>query len=66
MTYEQAQKILDRVRDGVYYPDSIVDFALFLTGDIEEHQAQRSATSNGVSYEDHQNTANKNRTARNF
>ena len=42
MTYEQAQKILDRVREGVHYPDSIVDFALQLTGDIEEHQAQRS------------------------
>ena len=41
MTYEQAKKILDHVREGVYYPDSIVDFALQLTGDIEEHQAQR-------------------------
>ncbi len=42
MTYEQAQKILDRVREGVYYPESIVDFALQLTGDLAEHQAQRS------------------------
>ncbi len=42
MTYEQAKKILDHVREGVYYPDRIVEFALQLTGDLEEHQAQRS------------------------
>jgi hypothetical protein len=41
MTHEQAQKILDKVREGVAYPASIVDFALFLTGDIESHEANR-------------------------
>jgi hypothetical protein len=47
MTYEQAQKILDRVREGVYYPDRIVDFALQLTGDLDAHEThggQRMAT----------------------
>jgi len=38
MTYDQAQKILDRVREGVYYPDRIVDFALQLTGDLDAHE----------------------------
>lgn len=42
MTYEQAQKILDRVRDGVCYPDRIVDFALQLTGDLDAHETHRS------------------------
>jgi hypothetical protein len=41
MTHEQAQKILDKVREGVAYPASIVDFALFLTGDIESYEANR-------------------------
>jgi hypothetical protein len=66
MTYEQAQKILDRVREGVNYPPGIVDFALCLTGDLDAHETHGGATSNGVSYEDHQNTAQKNGTARNF
>lgn len=35
MTYEQAQKILNRVREGVHYPAAIVDKALFLTGDLD-------------------------------
>lgn len=35
MTYEQAQKILARVREGVHYPAAIVDKALFLTGDLD-------------------------------
>ncbi len=42
MTYEQAQKILDRVREGVHYPPGIVDFALFLTGDLDAHEAHGS------------------------
>jgi len=41
MTYEQAQKILDRVREGVNYPPGIVDFALFLTGDLDAHEENR-------------------------
>ena len=47
MTYEQAQKILDRVREGVYYPDRIIDFALQRTGDLDGHETyggQRMAT----------------------
>jgi hypothetical protein len=42
MTHEQAQKILDKVREGVAYPASIVDFALFLTGDLDAHEAHGS------------------------
>ena len=42
MTYEQAQKILDRVRDGVVYPSGVVDFALQLTGDLDAHETHRS------------------------
>jgi len=42
MTYEQAQKILDRVREGVNYPPGIVDFALQLTGDLDAHETHRS------------------------
>jgi len=38
MTYEQAQKILDRVREGVNYPPRIVDFALQLTGDLDAYE----------------------------
>ena len=41
MTHEQAQKILDKVREGVAYPSGVVDFALFLTGDIESYEANR-------------------------
>lgn len=42
MTYEQAQKILDRVREGVNYPPGIVDFALCLTGDLDAHETHGS------------------------
>lgn len=36
MTYKQAMKILDRVREGQPFPDHIVDRALQLTGDLDE------------------------------
>ena len=36
MTYKQAMKILDRVREGQPFPDHIVDRALKLTGDLDE------------------------------
>jgi hypothetical protein len=35
MTHHQAMRILDKVREGVPYPDHIVMQALYLTGDIE-------------------------------
>lgn len=35
MTHQTAMQILDRVREGVPYPDHIVTQALFLTGDID-------------------------------
>jgi len=42
MTYDQAQKILDKVREGVAYPSGVVDFALCLTGDLDAHETHRS------------------------
>jgi hypothetical protein len=38
MTYDQAKKILDRVKTGVFYPREIVDRALRLTGDLDDHE----------------------------
>ncbi len=37
MTYEIAMRILDRVRDGVSYPEWVIRKALELTGDLDEH-----------------------------
>lgn len=34
MTYRLAIRILDRVREGVDYPESIINQALGLTGDL--------------------------------
>jgi len=34
MTYAQAMRILDKVRDGVPYPEKIILMALELTGDL--------------------------------
>jgi hypothetical protein len=36
MTYEDAMKILDRVKDGVPYPEKIIRLALELTGDLQQ------------------------------
>ena len=41
MTHEQAHKILDRVKDGTAYSRRIIDEALWLTGDIDSHEAVR-------------------------
>ncbi len=41
MTYEQAQQILNRVRDGATYPSRLVDYALYLTGDFDAYEAKR-------------------------
>ena len=35
MTYEMAMKILDKVKDGVPYPEKIINMALELTGDLQ-------------------------------
>lgn len=43
MTHDQAQKILNKVREGVHYPAAIVDKALFLTGDLGAYEKVRSA-----------------------
>ncbi len=36
MTHAQAMRILDKVRDGVPYPEKIVTIALQMTGDLVE------------------------------
>jgi hypothetical protein len=35
MTYEMAMKILDKVREGIPYPESIITKALEMTGDLD-------------------------------
>ena len=37
MTHEMARKILDKVREGVPYPQWVILKALELTGDIDGH-----------------------------
>jgi hypothetical protein len=34
MTHAEAMRILDKVKDGVPYPEKIITMALELTGDI--------------------------------
>lgn len=41
MTHEQANRILDRVREGQTYQGWIVDLALQLTGDLDVSQEIR-------------------------
>jgi hypothetical protein len=36
MTYEDAMRILDKVRDGIPYPVKIINIALELTGDLQQ------------------------------
>jgi len=36
MTYEDAIKILDRVREGISYPEHVITQALMMTGDLNE------------------------------
>jgi hypothetical protein len=36
MTHAEAMRILDKVRDGVPYPEKIITMALELTGDLQQ------------------------------
>ena len=36
MTHELAMKILDKVKEGIPYPKTVVDKALEMTGDLDE------------------------------
>jgi hypothetical protein len=36
MSHSDAHKILDRVREGVAYPEHVITMALKLTGDIHD------------------------------
>lgn len=35
MTYEMAMRILDKVKEGIPYPEKIINMALELTGDLQ-------------------------------
>ena len=39
MTHEQAHRILDRAKDGTTFPRRIIDQALWITGDLDAHEA---------------------------
>ena len=34
MTHKEAMRILDKVKDGVSYPEKIINMALEMTGDL--------------------------------
>jgi hypothetical protein len=36
LTHAEAMRILDKVKDGVPYPDKIIRMALELTGDLQQ------------------------------
>lgn len=36
MTHKMAMRILDKVKDGVPYPEKIINMALEITGDLEQ------------------------------
>jgi len=36
LTHAEAMKILDKVKDGVPYPEKIIRMALELTGDLQQ------------------------------
>lgn len=42
MTHEEANKILDAVRNGIPYPTAYVSKALHITGDLGAHALLRS------------------------
>ena len=47
MTYTLAMKILDKVKEGVPYPETIVNKALIMTGDLDELQQESSEQRGG-------------------
>jgi hypothetical protein len=47
MTHELAMKILDKVKEGVPYPETIVNKALMMTGDLDELQQESSEQRGG-------------------
>jgi hypothetical protein len=45
MTHELAMKILDKVKEGTLYPQTIIQRALMMTGDMDELQQESSEQS---------------------
>ena len=35
MTHKDAMRILDKLKDGIIYPEKIISMALELTGDLQ-------------------------------
>lgn len=42
MTRQEANSLLDELKDGATYPSRLVDAALWLTGDLNAYEALRS------------------------
>ena len=38
MTHADAMRILDKVKEGIPYPEKIISMALELTGDLQQTQ----------------------------
>jgi hypothetical protein len=49
MTHELAMKILDKVKEGTPYPQTIIQRALMMTGDMDELQQESSEQPRGQS-----------------
>jgi hypothetical protein len=47
MTHEMAMKILDKLKDGIPYPQIIINRALMMTGDLDELQQESSEQCGG-------------------
>jgi len=47
MTHELAMKILDKVKEGTPYPQTIIQRALMMTGDLDELQQEGSEQCGG-------------------
>ena len=49
MTHSLAMKILDKLKDGTPYPETIVNKALMMTGDLDELQQESGEQCGGQS-----------------
>lgn len=49
LTHEMAMKILDKLKDGTPYPETIVNKALMMTGDLDELQQESGEQCGGQS-----------------
>ena len=47
LTHQLAMKILDKLKEGIPYPQRVVDKALMMTGDLDELQQEGSEQCGG-------------------